>query len=775
VLLEPLPIDPTIPEVVAALDQHRAAIVIAAPGAGKTTRVPPALVDTGRVILLQPRRSAARAIARRIAEERNWRLGVEVGWHIRGDKHFNQNTALLVATEGILTARLQSDPLLADFSTIVLDEFHERSIHAETAVALAKQALLARDDLRLVVMSATIDAEPLASYLWNCPIIRAGGVTHPLTVTYMPDQPVSALAARALTETTGHVLWFQPGAGEINRCIADLAATVGDRCDVLPLHGSLPADEQDRAIQPSARRRIIVCSNIAETSITVPGVTAVVDTGLEKVARYDASRGIDTLNKERISRASADQRAGRAARTGPGVAYRMWGGADRLKPYREPDIRRVDISGVALAILAWGGDPLTLDWFEPPSGPTLASALELLARLGATDRGRLTRIGEDMARMALPPRLARVVIAAGYHTDAIRLASVLADGYLDPRRNPSSDVMAALDAWASAPAHVRQQATQLEREFGNRRESERPRSSLNEADLRRALLAGYPDRVAKRRVQGDDRFLLASGTGAVLEHGASLRQADMIVALDVMRSLHGGVADGRIRLASSIDPEWLTPTSTSLEHDIDERGAVCAKQIATYGAIRLQESRVPPDPERASEVLAREWLSRPLAEDTQQLLRRLRFAGCDIDLATLAKTAAYGARSLGEIDIRTVLPRNVVSALEAGAPEAIDVPSGRRARLDYAEDGTVSASVKLQELFGLADTPRLGPRHEPLLFVLLAPNGRPVQVTRDLQSFWNRTYPEVRKELRGRYPKHPWPEDPWNAQATHRAKPRPPR
>src|SRR5262245_55077131 len=370
-----LPIDAHIDTIVDAVHRRRAAVVTAPPGAGKTTRVPPALAADGRVILLQPRRMAARAIAARIADERGWTLGREVGWQVRFDRRFAADTRLLVVTEGILTARLQTDPLLSDFHTIVIDEFHERSIHADLALALARQAWRARDDLRLVVMSATLDAEPVSAFLESCPIVDVPGRTHPLDIAYAPQMPLAATVRSVMHETTGSVLCFLPGAPEIQRAMNQLEGQVAQDLQLLPLHGSLDSEAQDRALRSAGHRRVIVATNIAETSLTVPGVTAVVDTGLHKVARYDPGRGVDSLETERITLDAADQRAGRAGRLGPGVVRRLWDARDRLRPHREPEVHRVDLSSAALEIVAWGGDPRTFEWFERPRADALEAAI----------------------------------------------------------------------------------------------------------------------------------------------------------------------------------------------------------------------------------------------------------------------------------------------------------------------------------------------------------------------------------------------------------------
>ena len=348
-----LPISPWVPEILARVRQRRAVVVTAAPGTGKTTQVPPALAADGPVILLQPRRVAARSIAARIAAEQGWTLGREVGWHVRFERRFVRDSRLIVATEGILTARLQQDPLLSTFRTIVLDEFHERSIHADLGIALARQAWLARDDLRLVVMSATLDATRVAAWLGDCPVVAVPGETFPLQILYRPDATVASGVTEALAATSGQVLCFLAGAPEIARALPEVTRAAHG-VDVVSLHGALPASEQDAAIAATKGRRIILSTNIAETSLTVPGVRAVVDSGLHKVARYDPDRGIDSLETQRVATDSADQRAGRAARLGPGVALRLWDQSIRLQPHREPEIHRIDLSGPLLDIFAWG-------------------------------------------------------------------------------------------------------------------------------------------------------------------------------------------------------------------------------------------------------------------------------------------------------------------------------------------------------------------------------------------------------------------------------------
>jgi ATP-dependent helicase HrpB len=771
-----LPVDAAIPTIIDAVRQRRAVVVTAAPGAGKTTRVPPALADDGPVIVLQPRRVAARTLAARVAAERGWTIGAEVGWHVRFERQFGPRTIVLFATEGILTARLLQDPLLGGFRTIVLDEFHERSIHADLGLALAKQAWMARADLRLVVMSATLDAGAVASYLDDCPVVDVAGATHALEVRYSPGLSVADAASACLPESSGQVLCFLPGAGEIARAARELddrrrRGAIPQAAEIVELHGSLGADAQDAAIAPTPARRIILATNLAETSLTVPGVTAVVDSGLHKVARYDPDRAIDSLEIERVSRDAADQRAGRAARLAPGVAVRLWDRADRLRPHREPDIERLDLSSTVLDILAWGGDPTTFEWFEAPPGDRIEAAYGLLERLGAVRGRRLMDLGRRMQRLPLHPRLSAILLAAGGGREAALACALLSERHYQPaavagRPTTASDLLSAIEREGDLPAHVTRTARLLQSLV---EAPERPR--LSEPEFRRAVLAGYPDRVARRREPGSPRVLLASGHGATLGSESGVRDAEYLVALDVSAGRTGSIAEARIRMASAIERSWLSPTHSRVDHRFDpSSGVVRAAARDYYGAIVLSERPVAADPAEGERLLADACLARPITSEDEQLLRRARFAGVDVDRAALVARAVRGATSLRSIDLASALSGDERRRTDEWAPVSIRVPSGRTAALEYKEDGTVSASVKLQELFGLADTPRIGQRRQPVLLALLAPNGRPVQLTRDLRSFWERTYPEVRRELRARYPKHPWPEDPWTATPTARTK-----
>jgi len=779
--LIPLPVDDSVPAILAALERSRAVVITAAPGAGKTTRVPPALLDAGPLVLLQPRRVAARAIAERIAAERGWTLGREVGWQVRSDSRRGPDTRLLVITEGILTRLFQTDPLLSSFATVVLDEFHERSIHADLAIAFARQAWKARDDLRVVVMSATLDAGGVARFLDDCPVIDIPGTTHPIDVEYAPGLGVAEGALRALSRTSGAVLCFLPGAGEINRTFNELRSRVPDSVDLVPLHGGLDAEAQAAGVQPSLRRRVVIATNIAETSITVPDVSAVVDSGLHKVARYDATRGIDSLDVARITLDSADQRAGRAGRTRPGIALRLWDSRDRLRPHREADIARIDLAGPVLDVLRWGSSPTTFDWFERPPADAIEAALALLRRLDAVNGDSLTPLGEKMNELPLHPRLARMLIKSGGARNVVRACALLSERYYTApaRVSSSSDLLSAVDDWHTAPPHVQRAAADIATRVSASIKGASSESA-EESDFLRAVLAGYPDRVAQRREGDRDRLKLSSGTGALLARESGVRNGELLVALDVRKRAsdvirRGASEDGSfVRVASLVEREWLLPTRRETVHRYDEGSrSVRAAIVEWYDALMLTETPVRPDPDAAAALLADVWLRSPRSDEDARFLRRLTFAGIRIDVNGLVIDAARGATSLDAIDLRKALNHDVRSTLERDAPDTLVLPSGRSVRMEYSDDGTPGASAKLQELFGLADTPRLGPANTPVVLTLLAPNGRPVQVTRDLRSFWTRTYPDVRKELRGRYPRHPWPHDPWTATPTARTQRRP--
>jgi ATP-dependent helicase HrpB len=746
---------------------------MAPPGSGKSTRVPPALVSLGPVFLLQPRRVAARALARRIAGEQAWTLGQEVGFQVRFEREFGRDTRLLVATEGILTARLEADPLLSEFVTVVLDEFHERTIHADLALAFLKQALAARPDLAVVVMSATLGSEAsrVAAFLEDCPVYEVQGRPHEVSVHYLARGTVGGVVRDRLAVPGRHILCFLAGSSEIREAARDLASSPGLPAVVVPLHGGLEAREQDAALSESARRKVILATNIAETSITIEGVTEVVDSGLHKVLRFDPERGVDRLDTERISADSAAQRTGRAGRTGPGTAVRLWDERDRLRPHREPEVQRIDLAGAVLDVLAWGGDLRRFDWFEPPPQDRLQQAMDLLALLGAVHHGRMSALGQSLRRFPLHPRLARVLVETGGGSRAAGSCAVLAERPYSFAGSMAtdSDVLSRVDRLDIAPSGVRQAAREIE-SLARRVLGPAPVGLSDEA-VRRALLAGYPDRVARRRAPGSHRFVLGSGHGAVLGRESGVRAAELVVALDVMAGPAGPGSEAIIRMASQVEREWLEPVTREVVHRFEsETDSVRAYELSVCAGLVLSERSVAVEPVMASEILRAEVGRRGLGAKAQTILRRARFAGLGLDPDALIRDACEGRTRLAEVAVAESVPAGMRSDLERLAPTRLTVPSGRSVPLEYLDDGTVLASVKLQELFGLGEAPRLGPRREAVTLSLLAPNGRPVQTTRDLRSFWDRTYPEVRRALRGRYPRHPWPEDPWSALPTHRTR-----
>ncbi|HUL76559.1 MAG TPA: ATP-dependent helicase C-terminal domain-containing protein, partial [Vicinamibacteria bacterium] len=726
-----LPIDPHLGRVREALASARAAVLVAPPGSGKTTRVPPALVGDGPVFLLQPRRVAARSIARRIGEEQGWTVGQEVGWQVRFERRFRADTRLLVATEGVLTRRLQSDPLLGAFRTIVLDEFHERSLHADLALAFARQAWRARDDLRLLVMSATLDAEPVSRFLDDCPVIDVPGRPHPIEVRYESGQSLADAVRAALGRPGGHVLCFLPGAPEIRRAQADLGGVTGAR--VLPLHGTLSAEEQDLALVASPERKVILATNVAETSLTIDGVTDVIDTGQHKVLRYDPSRGLDRLERERIPADSAEQRAGRAGRTGPGRVVRLWDPRDRLRPRREPEIERVDLAGPALDVLAWGGDPAAFEWFEAPPAERLGAALALLERLGAVSGRRLTPEGEAMVRLPLHPRLSRVLLSAGGGARSAAACAVLGEGWRPPVAGDApttdSDVLSAVDRLGEAPPRVRAAAKELEgMAWPPNPPGPGQPESLAAADERllRALLAGFPDRVARRREAGSGRLVLGSGAGALLGRESGVREGELLVALEVTGGTAGLAAEPIVRLASRIDREWLSGVRTEVVHRFDEgSGSVRAFAQDWYDRLVLGERPVPPQPDVVASLLVEALERRGLGEAGERLRRRLRVACLEADLHRALVEACRGRTRLPDLgEPERWLDAGVRRRLDRLAPERLGLPSGRSVALDYREDGSVVAAAKLQELFGLGETPRIGPGQVPVVLELLAPNGR---------------------------------------------------
>jgi len=839
-----LPIDAVLPQILDALAAHTRLVVEAPPGAGKTTQVPPALLDApwlaGRkILLLEPRRIAARAAAEFMAARRGERVGEGVGYRIRFESRVSAATRIEVLTEGILTRQIQDDPELADVGAILFDEFHERHLHGDLGAALALdvQANL-RPDLRLVVMSATLDGERVARW-FDAPRIASEGRSFPVRIEHPPARADEAWPGRgwpfhlrravesALAESEGDVLAFLPGKREIDvarRALEqDMPAGQATALAVVPLHGDLALAEQHAALAaaPAGTRRVVLATNVAESSLTLPGVRAVVDLGLAREPRFDPNTGFTRLETVNVSQASADQRAGRAGRLGPGLCYRLWPQSRRLDAERTPEIAQVELSQLALELAAWGSDALR--WLDAPPGGALAQARELLRRLGALDAdGRITAPGRRMLALGAHPRLGAAVLRApaALRPLACDLAALVEAR--DPlrgagARNDDFRVrLAALEAWRARRAAGAREAgadpaalaaiDQAARSWlaragriGAEARDAAPASAATAAGD--VLIHAFPDRIARQDANNPQRYQLANGRGARLLQESALYGEPWLVVIDLRQEER----DSLIFAAAPFDADRLErdfPQAFARRRTVrwnrDAR-AVDAFEERRFEAIVLERRAVPATP--ADTVPALLAAVRELGLDAlpwSDAARELRLrvqalrAWCpelglpDVSDAALLATledwlAPYlgGKRRLDALEpaelsaaLAARLDFSMRRALDEQAPVAIRVPSGLERRITYAADAPPVLAVKLQELFGLADTPRIANGRVPLTLHLLSPGGKPVQVTQDLRSFWERTYPEVKKELKGRYPKHPWPDDPWTATPTHRAKPR---
>ncbi len=845
----PLPIDPSLPEIVARLREQRSLVLVAPPGAGKTTRVPVAIERAGllhpehpSLVMLQPRRVAARASAVRIAEENGWRVGEEVGYQVRFERRIGRRTRIRVMTEGILNRQLIADPFLEGVGAVVLDEFHERSLHTDLALALLREIQESvRDDLIVVVMSATMYAEPISRFLGNCPVMTVKGKSYPVEVLYRPTQrPASAEAVEAHVDEVldqakgdaGDLLVFLPGAEEIRRAAARLAPRAErDHLLVLPLHGRLSAEEQERPLRPSDRRKVILATNIAETSLTIDGVRTVIDTGLARFASLDPQRGIDRLELGRISRASATQRAGRAGRTTAGRCIRLWSEGEHrgLRESDLPDIARVDLCATVLSLHAWGHTNISaFPWYEAPPADRLEVATKLLTMLGALDESgdRITPLGQALLGLPVHPRLGRLLLAAssdGAPREGAALAALLsekdllASGPHAPRpsapRRGSSDLLLRLDLLAEAehqsfrpqlrdrgidPFAARRVAQVRDDLLRNLKHqpnaSVSVEAEVDEETMLRWLLLAYPDRVV-RRGGGEATGVMVGGRGVRLDAESVVRESEFFLALDPREDRRGGTLEARVRLASALRVEWLEeffPQALKRERRPwfdEERQRVVGLSTFSYRDLLLREDRNGAvDPQEASRVLAEALLTRASSvfaqdEAATAWLTRLNLlrdaqpeAGWpsfdDSALAEVLADACAGKRSVAEIERGALVPllkgrltHQQSRTMDEQAPEALLVPSGNRIKLTYEPGKPPTLAVRLQELFGWTETPRLAGGRVPVLLHLLGPNYRPVQITNDLRSFWGTTYFQVRKDLRARYPKHSWPEDPLTAKA----------
>jgi len=825
--VQPLPIDALLPDAVASLRRSPRLVLRAAPGAGKTTRVPGALLDAGiagdrQVLVLEPRRIAARAAAGFVARERGGALGDEVGYRVRFDERGGPGTRLWFVTEGVFGRLLTADPFLERVGVVVLDEFHERHLQGDVALAVARELQeTVRPDLRLAVMSATLETDALARALGDAAVLTAEGRAFPVTIEYDEDAAGPHLATRVaralrrILDDPGDVLVFLPGAAEMRRTAEALAPIAAARAlDVVTLHGDQPLEAQERALRPGPRRRVVLATNVAETALTVEGVTTVIDSGLARVARLDPRHGINVLRVQPISRAAADQRAGRAGRLAPGRCVRLWSRADHAgrRAAETPEVLRLDLTRVVLELHAWAlADARRLRWLDPPPPQAIERAERLLAQLAALDptTGALTPTGRRMLELPAEPRLARLLVEAervGAAADGALLAALASErdilgrsfgpstdfppGPSDlelraqlfadaARRRFSADACRALGLDPGAVRAVERARRQLARLLGRG-----PAASPDPDGLRRATLAGFPDRVARRRASGSARAVMVGGTGVVLARESVVREAELFVAVDLER---GGGPEARVRVACAIERDWLAVTETrELMFDPERRRVVERARTCYHDLVLAETVRTDVDRSAAGVVLAAVAHADPagtgaVGDVERELIARLRFlarwlpelgwpADPEAVLAEAVASLAAGcvsfdeltARDVGSALLRLLAPRQR-AALDRDAPARYRLPSGRLAPVRYAPDRPPVVAARIQELFGLAATPRVGGGRVPLVFELLAPNARPVQITDDLVSFWRTTYPEVRKILRGRYPKHAWPEDPSTA------------
>lgn len=820
------PITPLLPEIQRSLAAHSRLVLEAPPGAGKTTQVPLALLDEAwlagrKIVVLEPRRVAARAAAGFMARQRDEAVGETVGYRIRFENKVSARTRIEVVTEGILTRMIQDDPLLEGIGAILFDEFHERHLAGDLGLALALdvQAQL-RDDLRLVVMSATLDGEKLARFL-DAPRLSSEGRSYPVTLSHFPvrrDESLEVQTRRAvemgLAEHPGDVLVFLPGQREIMRVETMLQEVAARDVIVLPLHGELSVEKQSEALQPDpqGRRRVVLATNVAESSVTLPGVRVVIDSGLAREPSYDPNSGFSRLEVANISQASADQRAGRAGRVAEGWAYRLWPQSQRLDPQRRPEMALVELAALALELAAWGSDELR--FVDTPPAGALSAARDLLRRLGAlTPANAITALGKRMLALGTHPRLAAMLLCARDEVDralACDLAALVEAR--DPLRQ-GGDALAArwralaafrngrvpAEANRSGLAAIDAAAKQWRRRL---RTNASPPASIEAHRLGDVLMHAFPDRIGTQHPQDPRRYQLANGRTARLFDDSALFGEPWIVVSELRHEAR----DALIQRGAPVDEKRLRAEFT--ERFVTEevvrwdagRRALGAQRESRFEQIVLETrpaGRV--DPALAAIALTRAvhelGLSvLPWSESLQQWrerVRSLREWMPDLGLPDLSDDAllstlgewlqpAFAGKTrldaLGEEELAGALKSSVDWSLRQRidqlAPTRISVPSGMERRIDYTHGQSPVLAVKLQELFGLADTPRVADGRIAVILHLLSPGGKPLQVTQDLRGFWERTYPEVKKEMKGRYPRHPWPDDPWSATATHRAKPR---
>ncbi|HEY4982646.1 MAG TPA: ATP-dependent helicase HrpB [Pseudolabrys sp.] len=814
---DPLPIDDALGRLTAALRANNAAVLVAPPGAGKTTRVPLVLLDepwavSKKILVLEPRRLAARAAAARMAATLGEQVGDTVGLRVRFGSKISKRTRIEVITEGVFTRLVLDDPSLEGIAAVLFDEFHERSLDADLGLALAREVQLAlREDLKILVMSATLDGARVAALLGNAPAIGSAGRAFAVETRYLGRDPrmpierqVADAVARGLRAEGGSVLVFLPGTAEIRRTETLLKERIADaNVDIVALFGALDAREQDRAISPApaGRRKVVLATSIAETSLTIEGVRVVIDSGLSRVPRYEPDVGLTRLETVRVSRAAADQRRGRAGRTEPGVCYRLWDEPQTgsLEPYTRPEILSADLSSFVLDLAQWGaGDSGQLAFLDPPPQAALSEARTLLGELGAIDiQGRITEEGRRLRRLPLPPRLARMVVdaaAEGAGEQAAAIAAVLTERGLG---GDDVDLRHRLDQFRRDRSRRAEDARAMVRRWVDTLAAERRNG--NDVSPGSLLALAYPDRVAKSRGSGAGSFLLANGRGGMVDPASALAREPFLAVAE----LTGAAGASRIVLAA---PMTLPEIEARFAGKIEDREAVTfdaasaslrARRSRRLGALVLAEQTKPvtPHPETAR-ILAHGIVSLgldrlPWSKAALQFRNRVLFLRRaegeewpDLSNDGLARNAAdwleplvadksarseISAEQLSDA-VTSLLPWNLRRRLDAEAPTHFTAPSGSHVPIDYEAEEGPKLSIRVQELFGLAKHPAIAGGRVPLVIELLSPAHRPVQVTRDLPGFWRGSYADVKADMRGRYPRHPWPDDPLSAPATRRAK-----
>lgn len=815
----PLPIDAVLDDLSRTLEANNAAVLVAPPGAGKTTRVPLALLDAPwaagkKIIVLEPRRIAARASADRMAKSLRERPGETVGYRVRFGSKISRATRIEVVTEGIFTRQILDDPELSGVAAILFDEFHERSLDADMGLALARDAQLGlREDLRILVMSATLDGARVAKLLGEAPVVESEGRAYPVETRYLgrkADAPIERqmadAIASALRADSGSVLAFLPGAAEIRRTQNFLSERVQDASiEIVPLFGALDAAVQDRAISPAPKgmRKVVLATSIAETSLTIEGVRIVVDSGLARVPRYEPDIGLTRLETVRAARAAVDQRRGRAGRTEPGICYRLWDEPQTasLAPYTQPEILSADLSSLVLDLAQWGvADPAALSFLDPPPAPAWKEAKSLLSELNALDDdGRITAEGKSLRALALPPRLARMIVdshRAGEGDAAAEIAAIITERGLG---GDSVDLEHRRDQFRRDRSPRAASARDLARRWASQVATSEKAGQQDDLSTGLMLAYAFPDRVARNR--GNGSFVLANGRGAAVEQTSSLARAPYIA----IGEMTGTAASGRILLAAQITQDEIERHFAEHIGSVDEisfdRGAMAlrARRKRALHAITLSEATlaVSPSEETArtfADGLIAAGLDRlPWSKAAKQWRDRVMFlrkaegdSWPDLsDEGLVARRddwlvpALYDKIALKDISagdlsdaLMALLPWEMRARLDREAPTHFEAPTGSVLAIDYEAEQGPTIAVRLQELFGLNTHPSIAAGKVPLVLELLSPAQRPVQVTRDLPGFWRGSYSAVRSDLRGRYPRHPWPEDPASALPTRRVKPR---